>query len=402
MGSRLRNVLTQIPIGAIEPLLGHDPRSRLWKKLPDDIHGIYDTMQRPTAAQRIDGVVQYIQNRIAGGRIIGAFPSISIAVQHHVDVLEVEDPRFRGLAMISIDLSSRNHRIVVDGLARVSASLNLLEMCYSDDLDAPEKARLREIVQGAEKKPPLLTLPLVIYGPAPGTPSLDVDDLGQLFHDFNFKALPVTGAHAVALDTADLHIRMTNALAKECAAIRDNGGMKKKSASLGTVPTHLVTQPVLLRFVRGACEGPRFQESNRAASKSLHLREENFEEALEGLSTFLDTFASAMGGRFTEDRQSLHLSSAGWQAIGLVYYDVTRRLKDVDVQKFAAALARIDWSRTSSMFKDLMMERTNKKSGEAEIVFASSGVYGMRQITDKLRTELHVHELLEEQAKLAA
>ena len=48
VGTRLITYSTQLPPTAIERLLGHDPRSRNWRKLPDDIKAIYKKIQRAT------------------------------------------------------------------------------------------------------------------------------------------------------------------------------------------------------------------------------------------------------------------------------------------------------------------------------------------------------------------
>jgi hypothetical protein len=61
-------------------LLGHDPRSKNWKRLPDDLRQIYEYLQRKTDKNRRESIAAYIEERLGPDSIaIGAFPAISIA-----------------------------------------------------------------------------------------------------------------------------------------------------------------------------------------------------------------------------------------------------------------------------------------------------------------------------------
>ena len=57
-----------------------------------------------------------------------------------------------------------------------------------------------------------------------------------------------------------------------------------------------------------------------------------------------------MGQRFVK-RDSLHLSSAGWQAIGLVFHDILVRLRDKltsdERDTILTDIAAIDWGRSN-------------------------------------------------------
>jgi hypothetical protein len=124
--------------------------------------------------------------------------------------------------------------------------------------------------------------------------------------------------------------------------------MEVRASSLGKKSTAIVVQQVLRRFVRGACEGKAVQmddkntpsKPNLTAATRGHFKEE-INELLTGLST-------RMGGRF-RDRESIHLSSAGWQALGLIFHDIIVRLKDdlsaMERDSVLEAIADIDWSR---------------------------------------------------------
>ena len=207
IGSRLVTYCTQLPVASIEPLLGHDPRSRLWKRLPDDLEAIYRQLQRTTKPERVHSLKNYIRTRFREqAPVLGAFPAISIGVQEHLRVTDIDLERAPGAVLLNIDLSSRNRRVLIDGLARVTAGLDLDELSYSTDLPVHEREELRRLMSG-------FTYQAVIYAPAPGTMPLGIEDLGQLFADFNFRVVPVPQHIAISLDRSDIYIQITERLA---------------------------------------------------------------------------------------------------------------------------------------------------------------------------------------------
>ena len=388
IGNRLATYSTQLPVAAIEPLLGHDPRSRLWKRLPDDLEEIYRQLQRATKPERLQSLKNYIRTRFReDAAILGAFPAISIGVQEHLRVIDIDPDRAPGAVMLNIDLATRNRRILIDGLGRISAGLDLLELSYSHDLAEHERIELRSLIQG-------FTFPTVIYAPAPGTRSLSIDELGQLFADFNFRVAPVPQHIAISLDRSDVYIQITERLAATSRAIAGAGGMERRTASLGKHASGVVTQPVLLRFVRGACEGESVQESNSAFPSNPFMQQHKADDAVERLSAFVDSFADELGPNFA-DRNSLHLSSAGWQAIGIVFHDVTHRLHGTDPLKVARALGKLDWRRSAELWKGMTVEKV-LASGEKELVIRQAGASARREVVRLLRSRLGIDKLLAE------
>jgi hypothetical protein len=191
VGSRLATYATQLPPQAIEGFLGHDPRSRLWKKLPGDIEAIYSKVQRATSAARVNGMINYLRDRCSPGAVlVGAFPAVSIAVQNEIKFRPVEG--MPGVGNIEIDMSTRNARIVVDGLGRLSAILELLDMSYNRDLLEGQSEELDALLKG-------FSVPVVIFAPHPDTAPLSREEMGQLFFDFNFKAVAVPPRIAISL-----------------------------------------------------------------------------------------------------------------------------------------------------------------------------------------------------------
>ena len=393
IGSRLVTYSTQLPVAAIEPLLGHDPRSRLWKRLPDDLEEIYRQLQRATKPERLHSLKNYIRTRFReDAATLGAFPAISIGVQEHLRVIDIDPERAPGAVLLNIDLATRNRRILIDGLGRVSAGLDLQELSYSHELPEHERAELRKLIQG-------FTFQAVIYAPAPGTRSLSIDELGQLFADFNFRVAPVPQHIAISLDRSDIYIQITERLAATSIAIAGAGGMEKRAASLGKHSAGIVAQQVLLRFVRGACEGETAQESNSFFPGNSNLHQHKIDDVIERLAAFLDAFADEMGANFA-DRNFLHLSSAGWQALGIIFHDVTDRLNGTDPMKVARALGRLDWRRSGELWTGVVAEKL-LANGDKELVIRQAGASARREVVRVLRNHLGIDKRLAELAQAA-
>ena len=107
--------------------------------------------------------------------------------------------------------------------------------------------------------------------PMEGQSPLSLQEMQQLFHDFNFKVTAVPERVAIALDHSDLYIGLANRLGGS-EPISNHGGMEYKAASLGKKSTAVVVQQNMLRFVRGAVEGENALESTaNAEMKSPNL-----------------------------------------------------------------------------------------------------------------------------------
>src|SRR5260370_22356175 len=272
-GDKLYTFQTQVRPGEIINLLGHDPRSKNWKYLPPALREVYEYLQRKTNSERRRSTARYIEERIAPGtRSLGAFPAISIGVVSPVKFTSYSE-RFpasgirQGVGEIEFDLSATNLRILLDVLARVTGALDL-----ADDNEAD--------LAGC------FSFPVTIFAPTERYGKVDVGELGQLFHDFNFLQTPVSTGQAVDLDQSNIYIQLTGALGG-VPIIAENGAVTPRATSRGGQSTALVAKQVLLRFVKGACEGPAFQHTLRDLPESqpnltlltfdaLKLRLENF------------------------------------------------------------------------------------------------------------------------------
>ncbi|GLR66521.1 hypothetical protein GCM10010909_12010 [Acidocella aquatica] len=240
-------------------------------------------------------------------------------------------------AIGNLEIDEEGIRILLDGLGRLSGALDLAE-------EGPEGMKLVN----------QFVFPVTFYTPTVEAGPLSVEDLGQLFMDFNFRVNPVPARLAIALDQSDIYISLANKLAKE-PFIADNGGMEMKTKSLGKKSTALVVQSVLLRAVRGACEGRDFQEANLSMAADPNLTNDTFDQELESIAEFFTEIAQRMGHDRWKNRESLHLTAPGWQALGVIHHDINHSgldLSDAQRSSIYNVIAGIDWSRKNQEWAD--------------------------------------------------
>lgn len=391
-GERLVTYTTQIAPGQIHNLLGHDPRSQNWKKLPKDIGDIYKYLQRPTSKSRREGVAGYIEERFGPDAItVGGFPAISIAFREPVEF--IPSPELKGVGQMMLDISPSVVRILIDGLGRVTGIMDLQD----EGLAALLKFQL----------------PVTIYAPAPGTKPLSWREMGQLFHDFNFRVQPVPQRLALALDTADPYVQLARDLVPY-AFLSDHGGVAEKLASLGTKSTQLVVQTVWVRSVRGATEGRKFQEANLAHLDNPNLTPDSEEDLRESIASYFQSISDHMGDDRWEDRDSLHLSSPGWQALGVVHHDIAFRAKlgPAEREKVTERIASIDWSRSNpDWFRlgiglpeidKLTGEEVVDSKGRKRIALTGAGRTNTQAIIDYVRNKSGLDLLIAKDDETAA
>lgn len=386
-GPRLATYATQINPLDVTTVLGHDPRSERRRFLNDHkLAELYDYMQRTTSTSRRDSIKSYIKDRLfPRSDLIGGFPAISIAVQCPIHAEEI-DASFPGVVNMSIDTGVHNKRVALDGLGRLSGALALVDLALNGELAESDAAELQAAIEE-------LSLPCVFYSPRPGQAPLSHEEMGQLFHDFNFRVTPVSAKDAIALDKSDPYIRATYALAKTSEAI-SKYGMDTKAASLGSKSKAIVVQPVLLRFIRGAIEGAKYVESARNVNvESPRLNSKSAPELIGALAEFIDAFAAEMGSRWT-GRDSLHLSSPGWLSIGLVYHDITFRLSNIDRLQIAKSLAtKVDWTRSAAIWKPLISEKV-AADGSTALALQGAGASTRREMVRIIRDQLGLTAVL--------
>lgn len=336
-GEKLVTFQTQVKPTDLLALLGHDPRSKTWPRLPDELREMYQYLQRKTSKDRKLGTKRYIETRFSNkARSLGAFPALAIGALKPAKFVPYSEkyPAIglpEGVGTLELDLSASNPRVLLDGLSRVTGALDLIDEGQVEIMDS-------------------FVFPVTIFAPTEKMGEVTVQELGQLFHDFNFLAVPIPTGQAIDLDQTNIYIQMTTYLGRT-AVIKQNGGMEARAKSLGKKSTALVAKQVLLRFVKGATEGEEFLHTLRDVPNddgSANLTDATFDSVATRLEKFIENFASAMGERF-KDRTSLHLTAPGWNALGVVAHDILFRLNDHLSEQIAAdiiyRIGSIDWSR---------------------------------------------------------
>jgi DGQHR domain-containing protein len=382
-GHRLATYATQISPRSLEGFLGHDPRARFWKKLDPELEDIYFQLQRTTKPDRLRSIQAYIRKRFTEQAVIlGAFPAISVAVKRHLRFIPYpKENELAGAGTLYLDLDKSNARIVLDGMARVSAVIELVESANHDGLTDDERVALNDLLSQ-------FSLPLVIFAPRTADKPLELREMRQLFADFNFKQTSISPAMAMERDSSDIYIEATRRLA-EREVIKKHGGMEAKSASLGAKSTALVVLQSLVRFMRGAAEGDRFTESKTNVDmddEARRLKEENLDSFVNGVEQFLSGMAQTMGSdRFKDARSSVHLSGPGWGALGVVFHDLDVTLGEKELHAIGCKLGEIDWQRTAPFWADVMRERDVR--GKKVTTFIGGG-YESRQ---SVRKKIHEH-----------
>jgi hypothetical protein len=391
-GHRLLTYATQISPRSLEAFLGHDPRSRFWKKLDPELELIYSQLQRTTTPERLRSIQAYVRKRFTlQAVVVGAFPAVSIAVKRHVrfDRFEGAGNDLAGAGVLHLDMSKSNGRIVLDGLARVSGTIELVELANDDRLAAEEQQALNELLDQ-------FTLPLVIFAPREDGKPLELREMRQLFADFNFKQTSISPSMAISFDSSDIYIEATDRLGGG-AFFKSMGGMEKGRASLGSKSTALVVQQNLLRFVRGAAEGDRFTEAKTNVDKDearQRLNETNIEAFVERVERFLAGMTQIMGeARFRDARNSIHLSGPGWGALGVVFHDLDVTLGVKDLESMGRKLGEIDWQRSAPFWADIMREKDVR--GTQTLTFIGGGYESRQAIRRKAHEYLGTWEGLQ-------
>lgn len=381
-GQKLATYSTQISPRSLEAFLGHDPRSRYWKKLDPELEDIYSQLQRTTTPERLKAIQRYIKRRFTEqGVVVGGFPAISVAVKKYLKFDKFTSAEVQGAGTLHLDLDKTNGRIVLDGLARVSGVIELVELANDDSLAEDERTALSALLGD-------FSLPLVIFAPREEDTTLDLRAFRQLFADFNFKQTSISPTMAMERDSSDLYIEAARRLA-DASVIKDNGGMESKAASLGAKSTALVVLQNLVRFTRGAAEGDRFTEAKTNVDLDDDLRrlkEENLSTFVNRTASFLSGMEQSMGSaRFKDTKNGVHLSGPGWGALGTIFYDLDFTLGIDDMEAIGRKVGEIDWQRTGDFWSDVM--RDKQVRGKTVRTFVGGG-YESRQ---SLRRKVHQH-----------
>lgn len=389
-GPHLQMFQTICPPSQLISLLGHDPRSSRWKGLPAPLRDAYEKYQRITKPARAEGIEKYIGERLSpNGTIVAGFPALSIGL--------TEPPVFeplRSAAGVSLsegvklsdnvgtlwlDIGAKHTRMLLDGLARLTGAMEHIDAGV--DVDQ------------------WFSFALTIFAPTMEHGPLSASDLGQLFHDYNYKVARISPTQALELDQAGLYSQIVEHL-KVLPVIRDNGGMQPSGASLGKKSTALVVRRVLHGFTTIAAEGEKALRGTKTEEvRDPVTTQENLEAVAERIGDFLTRFAEAMGPRFA-DSDSIHLTRLGWEAIGMIVNDTVfqRQLGEPDLDQIVSKLAAVDWSRTNKDWIPMigMPELGSDRQPVLEnglpkvVITGGKGDMGLKKLIDYLRGKVGI------------
>jgi hypothetical protein len=357
-GDRVQTFATTIRATDLVRVLEHDPRPQKHKHLPD-VTEMYKEIQRTLTAGRRNAVTQYIESRLRRDAV-GAFPAISIGLTRPPKFAPFEPDGAIGHMLPASD----GFRAMLDGLGRAAGTLDLGDSALGR--------------QQLEK----LTFSVVFYAPMENK-EFSLADLGVLFADFNYRVNPVPQRLAMLHDTNDLYISMTRDLEK-AHFIADFGGMELRAASLGKKSTAIIVQQTLVRVVRGAIEGRAAQESNVQHVSDARLTDYTYRDELAGVTAFFDGIADRMGDRW-RDRNSMHLSAPGWQAMALLCHDVNHgelQLTPAEVARIQQELATFDWSRQNLSALGILAANSAGRSNKAALYSHLRRVTGVDAIDE--------------------
>jgi hypothetical protein len=384
-GPRVQTFATQLTTADVVGVLGHNPQSKNWKNLPVELRTIYDRIQRKTKSDRTAGTSDYIRQRFNSLTLPGAFPAISIGLTEQVEFTPFKNQFGEETPAGTSWITMANTRILLDGLARLSGAL-----------EQPKETDLEN----------LFLFPSVIYAPTPGH-TMTVEQLGQLFYDFNALQSTVPSAMAMALDQSDVYIQLANRIG-EMPFFVSQGGVERKRSTLGKKSTAFTTQQTLVRTIRGAMEGRAFQESDSARVDTPNLTWETFEQRAHEVHAYFETLAQHLATRL-KDRDSLLYTSPGLQVLGLVFNDLTFRatLTPVDKAFFIQRVAAIEWSRYNPDWLNMlgqpeMDENENMITdahGRPRIALGKAGANTIRALIKYVREKTEIQKVLPTEAE---
>jgi len=382
-GSRLAVYSTILPISSIKKLLRHDPRSGQWKELDPKLAEQYKAVQRRTDRGRIDSLIRYMDSRfVRNDGAAGALPAVSVAFSKANRLERITEMGNGGI--LHVDAGGDRKGLVIDGLGRISAALELLDD-YEKEVRPHEKSLKQARVES-------LVLAVTIFEPTEGAPELTSTDFQQLFHDFNFMAKPISRKQALSRDHSDVFNTIVRGLAKN-DSIAPFGGMSTGDDKPSKNTKPFVSQENLLVFVRGALEGVRAAQNLRLPAERTVMSKHK--DRISDLSEFLDAFRETMGDANWSAAESagLHRTAKAWYALGILYYDSVR-LERPSIPDVARTLAkRVPWNNPLDPFWNNLVRPTNNKKVYA---FLDTGRTPHHTLVRLLRERLGFDTMLSE------
>jgi hypothetical protein len=173
---------------------------------------------------------------------------------------------------------------------------------------------------------------------------LTIEDLGQLFADFNSLLVKVSPKQANGLDLTNLYVQGGTELANE-SFIADH------HPELTDRKKH---QVALQHAVRVGCEGIATRKRSLGwVPPRPNLTEENYEHEIQALIGFFGQFAERLGPERWGDKDGVHISVIGLQALADVHFQMRhpRIFNVADRSAVLDVLGAVDWSRSNPLWQ---------------------------------------------------
>jgi hypothetical protein len=311
--------------------LRHDPRSAHWKSLTPWLRGIYETKQRETKAARISALEDYIINRVMDPGKIGALPPISVFQFQPFDpaCLKVD-----GIRVEIEDSDAEVDRVLIDGLARVSAAHSVRERLQVENPQAFDQFNNT------------FRFTVALYVPTTGRLSPDI--AGQLFADFNSYAWPVPAAMTVANDIYNPYRAIARKVA-ESDILRRYGGLKIGTAKLGRKDVNFTTEVTMAQFCKIVIEGAPGYGSLNKPVPNAKVSGVDQDAVAAKIVNFIGGLEAAMGADKFGDAGALFRTAHGFYALAILLHDINEGLTTQG--QAVPALAAVDWTWNNPEFQ---------------------------------------------------
>ena len=141
--------------------------------------------------------------------------------------------------------------------------------------------------------------------------------------------------------------------------------------------------------------------SNTESVSEPNLTRENIPSVLASFTDFFDDLAAGMGDERFSDKSSIHLTAAGWQALGIIHYDLAFRLKmsHIERQDVMHKIVGIDWTRTNPDWIGVIGETERDKTtgevindefGRPRVAIGSSRRQDIERLFNHLRAKVGI------------
>jgi hypothetical protein len=172
------------------------------------------------------------------------------------------------------------------------------------------------------------------------------------------------------LDHSDPYVLLANELAV-APVFANHGGLDHRSQSLKKGSDKIATKISIVKFLRAALEGPGSHVDHYTDQLDKpNLTLSTMEAKKAEVETFLDQLTNTMGSAFY-DPAGIHLTSPGWIALGLVYYDIfvalAAKLGHEGQATMIKRIGLIDWSTSNPEFFKFLGQQALEKDGSPSL-----------------------------------